>query len=143
MKTESHVNAQVIRRFAASAERVFDAWLQPDMASQWLFTSPEAREMAGRRFEIDARVGGCYTIVNRMHGQEIMGTGEYLELDQPRRLVFTFKIPQFSDSVDRVIVAIAPLEHGCQLTLTQEITVPHDDTLAPQETRCSMPLRRY
>jgi uncharacterized protein YndB with AHSA1/START domain len=118
MTTESRVNAEVTRRFDAPAERVFDAWLKPDMASQWLFTSPEAREMAGRRYEIDARVGGSYTIVNRMHGQEVEGTGEYLAIDRPRRLVFTCKIPQFSDTVDRVIVAITPLENGCQLALT-------------------------
>lgn len=47
--------------------------------------------------------------------------------------MFTFKIAQFSDAVDRVTVEIAPLEKGCWLTLTQEITVPHDDTTAPHE----------
>jgi uncharacterized protein YndB with AHSA1/START domain len=46
--------------------------------------------------------------------------GEYLEIDCPHRLVFTFQMSQFSDTVDRVIVEIKPLEKGCQLTLTQK-----------------------
>jgi len=72
--------------------------------------------------------------VNRFGGEDILGTGHYLDIDRPRRLVFTFKIAQFSDTVDRVTVEIAPLEKGCRLTLlTQEITVPHEDAMAPHE----------
>lgn len=52
--------------------------------------------------------------------KEYVAEGEYLEIDRPRRLVFTFRMPQFSDSEDRVVVEIAPLEEGCELTLTQE-----------------------
>ena len=42
-----------------------------------------------------------------------MAEGEYLEIDRPRWLVFTFRMPQFSDSEDRVVVEIAPLAEGC------------------------------
>jgi len=66
-------------------------------------------------------------------GQEYVADGEYLEIDRPRRLVLTFRMAQFSPTIDRVIVDIAPLAQGCQVTVTQEITVPHEDSLTPQE----------
>jgi uncharacterized protein YndB with AHSA1/START domain len=132
MNTESQTSAQLTRRFDASPERVFDRWLNPELASKWLFTS-EPSEIEGRRVEIDAHLGGSYSFVDRRIGKDYAVTGEYLEIDRPRRLVFSFKMAQFSDAVDRVIVEIAPLATGCQLTLTHEITVPHEDTLTPQE----------
>ena len=39
MAIESSVSIQVTRRFDASAERVFDAWLNPATVGQWLFAT--------------------------------------------------------------------------------------------------------
>lgn len=128
----AHVTAQVTRIFAASPEQVFDAWLNPEMMSKWLFTS-ESSDIRGRVVNNDARLGGRWRIRDRRNGQDYEGDGEYVEIDRPRRLVFTFRMVQFSDTIDRVIVEIDPLEKGCRLTLTQEITVPRNDNLTPQE----------
>lgn len=65
--------------------------------------------------------------MNRMKGIDYVGDGEYVEIDRPHRLVFTFRIAQLSSTIDRVIIDIIPLEQGCQLTLTQEIQVPHKE----------------
>jgi uncharacterized protein YndB with AHSA1/START domain len=110
----------VIRReYAFPPERVFDAWLTPEITRRWLFTT-EGSEVV--RCEIDARAGGKFEIVDRRASGEFKGdirhVGEYLEIDRPHRLVFTFGVPQFDPAMTRVEIDIVPRGQGCELTLT-------------------------
>ena len=114
--TSDKITVQVTHRFAAKPERVFDAWLDARTAGQWLFATPTGRIT---RCAIDARVGGKFSIV-RLDGEEVDHVGEYLEIDRPRRLVFTFGVPKFSPEMTRVLIDILPLDAGCELTLTNE-----------------------
>lgn len=53
------VKARVSHRFKTSAERVFDAWLDPEMARRWMQQPfPGMGPMDVKRVEIDPRVGG-------------------------------------------------------------------------------------
>ena len=108
---------RVTHHFNASPERVFDAWLDPKTAGTWLFATPTGQMV---RVAIDARVGGTFVIVDRRNGEDVEHTGEYLEIDRPRRLVFTFGVPKYSPVFSTVTVEIAPDATGCDLTLTQE-----------------------
>jgi uncharacterized protein YndB with AHSA1/START domain len=112
---------RMTRRFDASPERVFDAWVNPETARKWLFTSPTSER---NTTEIDARVGGKWAITDRRGGTDYTGLGAYLEIDRPRRLVFTFAMPQFSEDADRIVVEIAPDGAGSMLTLTHELLPP-------------------
>jgi uncharacterized protein YndB with AHSA1/START domain len=108
----------VIRRFDTPAEAVFDAWLDPKKAGRFVFATPTG-EMV--RVEIDARVGGRFVFVDRRPDMgDVLHEGEYLEIDRPRRLVFTFLVPQYSKDVTTVRLDIRPLAVGCELTLTHE-----------------------
>src|SRR5579863_7829139 len=108
---------RITRHFNASSERVFDAWLNPDSACKWLFATSTG-DMT--RVEIDARVGGKFVIVERRDGEDVEHRGEYLEIDRPRRLVFTFAVPKYSSQQSKVSIDILWTENGCELTLTQE-----------------------
>ncbi len=112
---------RVTRKFEASPERVFDAWLNPETAGKWLFATPNG-EMV--RCEIDARVGGKFRLVDRRDGDDVDHLGEYVEIDRPRRLVFTFAVPKFSWQYTKVTVEITPTAGGCELRLTQEHVLP-------------------
>ena len=120
MSSETKVTVRVTRRFNVSPERVFDAWLDPQYAGKFLFATPTG-EMV--RIEIDPRVGGSFIFVRR-DGEDIEHTGEYLEIDRPRRLVFTFRVPKFSAETTRVTIEIVPLNTGCELTLTHDGVLP-------------------
>jgi uncharacterized protein YndB with AHSA1/START domain len=108
---------RMTRRFDASPERLFDAWTDPRMAHGWLFTTPDSESHSA---EIDLRVGGQWKIVDRRGGTDYAAIGEYLEIDRPRRLVFTFGMPQFSPAFNTVTVAIVADGNGALMTLTQE-----------------------
>jgi len=112
---------QVTRKFSASAERVLDAWLDPNTAGKWLFATPTGKMS---KVEIDARVGGSYLIVENREGTDVEHIGEYLEIDRPRRLVFTLKVPKYSQENTKVTVEIRALKSGCELTLTHEGVLP-------------------
>jgi uncharacterized protein YndB with AHSA1/START domain len=112
---------KVTHQFSASPERVFDAWLDPRTAGKWLFATPTGQMV---RVEIDARVGGRFVIVDRRAGEDVEHTGEYLEIDRPRRLVFTFGVPKYSPLFTTVTIEISPTDTGCNLILTQEGVPP-------------------
>jgi uncharacterized protein YndB with AHSA1/START domain len=121
MAAESPVTLRVSRRFTAPPERVFDAWLDPNVAGKWLFATPTGRMV---RVEIDARVGGKFVLVDQRNGEDVEHCGEYHEIDRPRRLVFTFGVPKYSPVVTRVTIDIAPTDGGCELTLTHDGVPP-------------------
>ena len=108
----------VTHSFTAAPERVFDAWLDPAIARRFLFATPTGEMI---RAEVDARVGGKFNFVDRRPDMgDVLHTGEYLEIDRPRRLAFTFAVPQFDPDFTTVVIELAPTPGGgCDVTLTQ------------------------
>ena len=107
----------VTHRFAAPAAHVYDAWLDPEKMRRFLYATATGEVV---RCDVDARVGGKYTIVDRRHGEDVLHEGTYLELERPTRIVFTLRVPKYSSDEDRVTIEITPLAHGCELTLTTQ-----------------------
>ena len=117
--TPKPVTVRVTQQFTASAERVYDAWLQPEVLGRWMF-GPEVRDEEIVHLSVDPRVGGAFSFLVRRQGTEIDHVGEYRELDRPRRLVFTWGIAG-TDSSSLVRIEIEPAGTGCELTLTHEL----------------------
>jgi uncharacterized protein YndB with AHSA1/START domain len=118
MAAATTATVRVTRRIAASAERAFDAWLDPATAGQFLFATPTGTMI---KVEIDPRVGGRFNFTDRRPDMgDVEHVGEYLELDRPRRLVFTFAVPAFSDQLSTVALDFRPEGDGCEVTLTHE-----------------------
>ncbi|SDG70120.1 SRPBCC family protein [Pelagibacterium luteolum] len=95
---------RMTRRYKAPIERVYNAWLDPRVTRTWLFTSSASDSNST---EIDARVGGKWTITDVREGITYTALGEYLELDPPHRIVFTFAMPQFSPNSDTITVELS------------------------------------
>lgn len=114
MSTETTQTVRVSRHFAHPAEAVFDAWLNPTLAARFLFATPTG---VMKRVEIDPQVGGRFNIVETRDGEDAVHVGAYLEIDRPRRLVFSFG-DNVAFAATTVTVEIAPAPGGCELTLT-------------------------
>lgn len=106
----------VERHIAAPPEQVFEAWVNPELACKWLMAS--AQSVPGD-YALDTQVGGEWTIHRRTQDKIYTAVGEYVEIDPPRRLVFTFSMPQFAVDVGTVTVEIEPAEGGSRVRLTQ------------------------
>ena len=118
MATETVV---VTQKFASDEESIYDALLDPQTASKFLFATPTGRMV---RAEIDSRVGGRYTFVEEREGKEVLHTGEYLELVRPLKMVFTFAVPEYSSEVSTVEIVLAHLGEGCELKLINSGVLP-------------------
>jgi uncharacterized protein YndB with AHSA1/START domain len=77
---------QVRRTLPAGRDEVFRAWTDPDLLRQWF--KPRGGSSPG--VEMDVRVGGRYRWAMKLLGHRYFAFGEYIEVDPPRRLVFTF-----------------------------------------------------
>jgi uncharacterized protein YndB with AHSA1/START domain len=107
------------RDFAATPERVFDAWLDPDQARLFLFATPGGTMQT---CTIDARVGGEARIIERRASVDAEHRLRFEVIDRPHRLVFLFAGEGGDDPEwSRVAIDIAASDTGCTLTLTHQI----------------------
>ena len=119
MNTATNPLVRVTHQYRFAPERVFDAFLDTRLIGTWMF-GPALRDEEIVRLELEPRVGGSFSFVVRRQGDEVNHVGTYLELDRPRRLVFTWAIAPVTDE-SRVTVDIHPTREGCELTLTHEM----------------------
>jgi uncharacterized protein YndB with AHSA1/START domain len=77
----------VVRRIlSAPRDRVFAAWLDPESLAQWMCPG----DVIGADAEVDPRVGGRFRIAMRRERGSVEHHGEYLAIDPPSLLSFTW-----------------------------------------------------
>lgn len=110
--------AIAVQLFNVPAERVYDAILDVDMISRFMF-GPLLREEEILHIDNDPKVGGEFSYKVRRGEDVIDHIGKFLELDRPRRIVFTWAIAgQGDDNPSIVAIDITPTAEGCALRLT-------------------------
>jgi uncharacterized protein YndB with AHSA1/START domain len=78
---------RIDRRLPATPEEVFDAWTDPATLQQFMVPNTTRRA----RVKADVRVGGEFEIVMEHDDKETDHHGKYIEIDRPRKLVFTWR----------------------------------------------------
>ncbi|WP_413320128.1 SRPBCC family protein [Agrococcus sp. 1P02AA] len=125
--------------FAVSAEKVFDAWLDPELVRRWMgrALAESAPGTVLQDVRIDAREGGELWLVDSRDPAQTTPTGTFVELDRPRRLVFTWLPADGEHSV--VSIDIEPTATGCTLVLRHEMEAEWQEHLErTQETWARM-----
>jgi uncharacterized protein YndB with AHSA1/START domain len=98
---ESSLVLVVRRRIAATPERLFDAWTRAAELPQW-WGPANVKCIAA---EIDLRVGGAYRIANKFpDGNVLWISGEFLRIERPHRLEYTWRVGSADSTVECVNV---------------------------------------
>jgi uncharacterized protein YndB with AHSA1/START domain len=105
----------VVRRFIpVPRERVFAAWLDPASLAQWMRPSG----ITDATVEVDPRVGGKFRIVMIQGREEFEHTGEYLSIESPARLSFTWISQATDHKSTEVTIEFLERPGGTELVLT-------------------------
>ncbi len=108
---------RIVRVLPASPEEVFDAWTDPRSLAVWMAPGSVRRS----EVEADPRVGGRFRIVMKGPDSDHEHAGEYLVVDRPRRLVFTWISKATAGRPTTVTVELRPRGPGeTELVLTHE-----------------------
>lgn len=91
----SDLKVEVSQIIHAPIAKVFDAWLNPKMLSQFMLPMPG---MPAPEVELDAQEGGRFTIIMQVGDDKIPHTGTYQKIEQPHTLVFTWESPRSADN---------------------------------------------
>lgn len=103
----------------APIEDVYAAWTQPEAMARWL------APMGSAEVEADVRVGGRFRVVMIGDGMSIQHTGEYLTVEPPRRLSFTWQSPYTGAEPSVVTVTLTADGDSTRLLLLHEC-LPED-----------------
>jgi uncharacterized protein YndB with AHSA1/START domain len=108
---------QVRRRVMAPAEQIFDLWTEPDLMVRWMSPFPGEVDC---KASCDLRPGGAFSLVmsSKESSREVSGT--YVQVDRPRKLVFTWIGPLTNDVNTLVTVELIPRGDETDLVLTHE-----------------------
>lgn len=120
-----HTHAVTVTRLVnATPERVFEAWTTPALMKQWNTAGDQPNSLV----EVDLRVGGRYRIdMISPRGNTITVSGEYREIDPPRRLVYTW----FWDTNPVLGVMLVTVDFHRRGEQT-EIVLVHSDALSDE-----------
>jgi len=80
---------RIVTPFDAPRERVFDAWVRPEILEQWF--APEGCTMHVERMDVRPGGGFHWAIRNPAFG-DCWTIGTYLEVVRPERIVYTWAI---------------------------------------------------
>lgn len=109
---------QLKRRLAATPDEVYDAWTDADSLCQWMLPIVGGHTQA----VVDARVGGRYRIEMFGLGSQHPQQGEYVRLERPRLIEFTWIADPALAQRSIVTVELAPAgDAETDLTLTHRL----------------------
>lgn len=132
------IEAKVTHRFRVSPERVFDVFVDPELARRWQVAWLKRSGLAGRatRSELDPRVGGNFILVDEREGGEARHWGTFLALDRPTKISFSWIVDESEEddpSTVCMIIEPEPDGPGSVVTLYNTMDAQWEDWLPQTE----------
>ena len=113
------IKVQVLRRFDTTADRIYDAFLDPVQAGKFMFATPTGKMI---RAEIEPRVGGAFLFIDQRPNGNAEHYGTFVELQRPKRLAFRFAVEKNAKDSDLVTIDIVARDRRCEVVLTHEMS---------------------
>lgn len=103
---------------AAAPERVFQALVDPRQVTQWWGGKGPGQSYQCTRFECDLRVGGKWASFGIAgDGGTFEVRGQYLDIDPPRRLVYSWTASWTGAATTTVRWELEPIAEGTRVTI--------------------------
>jgi uncharacterized protein YndB with AHSA1/START domain len=120
-KREEDPGDVVVRRLVPGPrEEVFAAWLDPESLRQWM----RPGDVDDATAEVDPRVGGKFRIMMHHGDRDDAHWGEYLAIERPSRLSFTW-ISAYADLAPTIVtVEFLEKDGGTEVVLTHQRLPP-------------------
>ena len=125
---------EITRVFEATRQRVWDEWTTPESFADW-FGGADAN-VPLESVEMDVRPGGAWRLIMFADPgpREIHWHGEYLEVEEPERLVFSLSDEAGGERYEVVTVVLTDLDHGrTEMRFQQQGQLPPETYEAAKE----------
>jgi uncharacterized protein YndB with AHSA1/START domain len=109
----TELSLDVSRTINASAEALFNAWLDPDMLARFMLPG---EGMTVPKAATDPVEGGRFDIIMKAGDQDLPHAGTYTKIDRHTQLVFTWESPMSVDG-STVTLDFKPVEGGTEVNL--------------------------
>ncbi|MFM2422894.1 MAG: hypothetical protein RL291_1424 [Pseudomonadota bacterium] len=114
------VEAQVRQLVLASADRTFEALIDPKDIGQWMF-GPNIRDEKIISLKSDPRPGGRFSFVVERRSERLDHTGRYERFTPGVELAFTWIVNGPPSNGDIVHIALKPMMIGTEVNLTHDL----------------------
>ena len=117
MQTESRQSIQISWNFPHPPEKLWQAWTYPAITKLWFGSDPNGKVLDAK---MDVRINGSFSVTfANSDGTEFTAQGIYKEIDEPKRLVFTWSWANQPYVNELISLDFAPDIRGTLMTFEQ------------------------
>lgn len=118
MSVETVSALRITRIFRADRQAVWNAWTQPEHMKHWSCPEPGGVKSVTS----DLRVGGSFDLHMVADGTEYNAFGTYREIDEPKRIVYTWDWKEEDHRVGETVVTVEfkEVEGGTEVSLVHD-----------------------
>ena len=110
------LSLSIDRVIKAPAEKLFQAWLDPEMLKKFILPGPN---MSLPSAKVDAREGGRFDLIMRDATDDMPHGGVYKKIDPHSQIIFSWE-SAWSPAESEVTLDFEPVAEGTRVTLTHQ-----------------------